>query len=465
MKSTIQKQKEHQGTQKQQREQKRLAAGIGVVLILLFLIIAFFLAARSGGNVGQAISIGGEPFEDIVNLLEEEMVTFTALPDEAGREFTIRTGVDPYDETPQDYSLRIFRVDELNYGYSIAGEVEQDIIIAGEMIPIYLNDDLAADLEFSFRQGALSIKNLHFLPPDSARIRLQDADGNELPGIMRLRGQVLFTASLHAESDSAAPELSVNTGELSSRRQERNAANADFSFFPAEEGVTVLEITANVRGQRTKKAYTFLVGNEAYRLEQAAFPLMIQRLPEDISAIGDRSASFIVQFRDTEQLQPFSLPCRAAQRNMDELFENTAVQQVLTYAREETQVWTAGDVPDTFNQLEAFQGYYVKIEEGAPAAQREVTVECTIEAVSPAQEPPAEGSQLQSFAFEEGWTLFTLPGVVPKALASFTAAPYRIFSCAQNYVCEELDAAAALEPGKPYWVFAEERFSISMRRE
>ncbi len=445
-------------------KQKQRTAAIGIVLILVFLAMAFFLAVRNAGSIraaGQAVSIGGERFEGIINLLEEETAAFTALPDETGREFTLRTGIDPYDEAPMDYLLRIFRLDEQNYAYSIAGEVEQDIIIAGETIPIYLNDDLVADLEFSFRQGALQLKNLHFLPPDRAAITLRDASGNELPRIVRLVEGVRFTASIHAESGSAAPELSVSTGEISNIQRIRNTAAADFSFFPAEEGAAALDITANVRGQLTRASYLFLAGNEAYRLEQAAFPLVLQRFAEDTG----NNARLVVQFRDTEQLQPLAFPCRPAQRNLDQLFANTAVRQLLTYGGEETQVWAAGDIPDTFSQLEDLRGYFVKLQPGAAPAQRELNAECTVQAVFPAQEPPSEGSQLQPFAFEKGWTLFALPGVAHQALSSFTDAPFRIFSCAQNYVCEELGASALLEPGKPYWVFAEEKFSISMRRE
>ncbi len=428
------------------RKAARVMAAVLASAIFLALFIGLFASQKF--SEGRAVYIGSVPWAGgVVDLTEEESVTFTALPDEAGKEIVIRTGVHPYDEKLLDYRLRVFKVDGSSYGYSLGKAVERDLLLDGGTELVYLNGDAAPDMEIAYRHGRIRFKSLHYLPPEAARIKLL-ANGTEMPSVISLTRGQRFEAVIEAES-SLPPQLAVNLGNLSRVVEvpAENKTTAMFSFTGNEPAQLI--ITATVRELASQAYYTLAVDDTLYRLAEANFP--VQKL-----TLTEGGAEWEITFLPSRELQPLAPSC-LAEKKLGEWLDSS-VKRLYSYSGGEPKVWNRGGASD-FDQLELFQGYFAELER---AEEKKVKTDCRVSNIQTLSGLPDGEARTRRLA--AGWNLFSLPGVAERKLTDFTfSRDFRLFECRLGYVCEEIDSGSLLSPGKPYWLYSAGGLEINYR--
>ena len=439
---------------------------LGVALLVLITFVSVYFNSRVG--VGQAIFIGETPWAGgTIDLVQEESFTFTALPS-TQRNVTFATGTSAFDPSPEEYWFQLVRLGNLTYSFSI--EQPQGLPIARDILSIagtedssliYLTlDDASPDVEVRYQNGQVTVRNLHFVPPDSARIQLLDDEGMVLPPVIRLNTSQSFSGQIIANS-SSPPTIQVDMGTLSGVTP-NPTLNSTFALFeytaPGMSSAVILDITANVLGQITHKYYTFAVGNIAYALQESNFPQMT------ITLLEDTTAQLNVTFARTQELQAFALPCLPTASTLDALFGSTVVERVHTYdaLSGQSQVWTQGPAPDEFNTLALFRGYFVRLRPLTDADSTSIITTCQVQSLQSASAtPPGAGAAPSMLSLRSGWNLISLPGLVPRPLTDFTTATNLIiFQCSQNYQCTPLPVTSPLSPGKPYWVWTQNPVTI-----
>ncbi len=447
--------------------QKQVWIMLGIALIVLVTFVSVYLNSRVG--VGQAIFIGETPWAGgTIDLVREESFTFTTLP-ATQRNVTFQTGLSAFDSNPQEYWFQLVRLGNLTYGFRL--EQPQGTPLAVDVLSttgaednsiVYLNlDDTTPDVEVRYQNGQVTVRNLHFVPPDSARIQLLDASGTPYPPVIRLNTSQSFSGQIIANS-SSPPTIQVNLGTLSSvsPNPTLNVTLANFVYTaPAMSSAVILDITANVLGQATNQYYTFAVGDIAYALQESNFPQMT------VTLLEDNTAQLNVTFSRTQELQAFALPCLPTSTTLDAVFGNSVVERIHTYDAQsgQAQVWTQGAAPDEFTTLSLFRGYFVRLRALADSDSTSIVTTCQVQSLqSAAAIPPGVGAAPSMLSLRTGWNLISLPGIVPRPLADFTtsANTFVIFQCQQNYQCTSVPATTPLSPGKPYWVWVESPVTI-----
>lgn len=426
----------------------RLSAGILASIIFLALFVGIFVNQQF--SEGRAIYLGDVPWTGgVIDLVDEESITFTALPDEGGKEIIIKTGIHPYDDEPQDYRLRIFKVDEQSFSYSLSGVIERDLLTDGEKELIYLNlDDAVADLEITYRFGRIRVKNLHYLPPEAAEVRMLVND-TEVGSVISLVKEDEFEAVIEASS-SIPPQLEVNVGELSNIIEviEENKTTALFSFTADEQAQLI--ITATVRGRESQAHYTLAVDDTLYLLDETNFPRQEITLTDD-------GAELEMTFLPSKELQPLALPC-LIEGNLDVIFANSSIKRLYAYSGGEPLVWNQDGASD-FNSLELFEGYFVEMDK---LEEWKLKRECEVSGFLPMSGLP--DFEAGTININEGWNIFSIPGVVERKLVDYTFnRDFRIFECKLGYICTEISHNSVLQPGKPYWIYSEDGFDINYR--
>ncbi len=427
---------------------RKVVSAVLASIIFLALFVGLFVNQQF--REGRAVYIGTVPWTGgVIDLTGEESVSFTALPDEAGKEIMIKTGLHPYDEHPQDYRLKLFKVDAQSYGYSVSGVVERDLLTDGEIELVYLNEeDAAADLELAYRHGRIRIKNLHYLPPEAAVIKLL-VNNSEQPSVISLVKGEEFKAVIEASS-SHPPQLEVSIVQLSQVVEipERNQTRANFSF-PAEEQAQLI-ITATVRERESQAYYTLAVNDTLYRLREANFPA--QKI-----VLTDDGAELEITFLPSRELQPLALPC-LVEKKLDELFKNTSIKRLYSYSGGEPQIWNPGGASD-FEKMELFKGYFVELDK---VDEKKVRFDCQLQSFRPLSSLP--DLEARTLNLGAGWNLFSIPGMMERKLTDYTfSRDFRVFECRLGYVCTEMAQDGPLTPGKPYWLYSEDGFDVSYR--
>ncbi len=445
-----------------------------IITVMAFLLVATIVGIYSNyqARVGKAVFIGEAPWvSGTIDLTAEETVTFRVLPDEEGREITIKTGTSPYDAAPAEYTFFLAQLDDTTYRYSLdrvtpAEGIARDVLSVGttrDSSFIYIDrENDVADLEVFSHNNQITVKNPHYIQPGMATITLRDSDNHAYPSIIRLEEGEEFTATVWANS-SSPPALEANAVGILSNVQESLATNSTTATFtytaPAESQAVVLDITATVQGRETHAYYTFAIGDVVYALQETGFPNMTLELLDEAAG----TANFIVTFARTRELQPFALPCEiGSSTSVNTLFGGTVVERVYTYhtASSNPRDWNQGGIPGDFTAFETFKGYFVQLRALAEGDSTIISGECTLQDLQPVTGVPPLGSP-ETHILASGWNLVSLPGTIPRALSEFTTTEnVRLFSCTQNYVCAELPVATPLTPGKPYWVFTGEQLRL-----
>ncbi len=471
-----------------QSNQKAVIAIVAVIVLVAFL--AIFANYRS--NAGKA-TLGGESEVQLQDLtLRDGFVTLTVLP-QTERTIPIRTAIVAVDDPgtvlddPRDYTLSLTKISAGVYQYNLFNNDNPafsavDILTQPETVSLYLNvQDTAPDLEISFLNNQITVRNLHFLPGLS-QIRLFERTGTTLDTtgtvylpIIRLAVGTTLNARVNASS-YVAPVVEARIGgvvqaltgttpigtDASARGVAENYTTRDFTWTaPAVDSVSILDIKATVQGEDTHAYYTITTGNIVYAFQQPNLPTMTLQLPSGTST----TATLTAVFDDNTQLQPFSVPCDVT-TPLSTLFASKKVQRIYAYGGTPagTQVWNPSTAPDDFQTFSRFRGYFVQFLDEASEAERTITTTCPVQSLqSVLSAPPQLGaSSTATYSFSAGWTLFALPGIVPRTLTDFTASQsFRIFQCEQNAACTEIDRTTLLIPGRVYWINAATPFTLN----
>ena len=194
--------------------QKQLVI-LAVVLVVLITFVAIYFNQK--GVVGKAVSVDASWGGNDINLTADGSVTITSLP--AGvLELHILTN---NSNEEQNYSFSLERRGELTYQFTIVLASEPDRHIAEDIIytggddrtTIYLDPvDSTPDLEVSYHNGQIIIRNLHFPLPPPVLCGNGIIDGGELCDSANLNSQTCQTQQFASGTLACNSNCTFNTG-------------------------------------------------------------------------------------------------------------------------------------------------------------------------------------------------------------------------------------------------------------
>ncbi len=376
---------------------------------------------------------------------------------------------------PKAEDVYIYKLYE-TVGGRAGSERGRDVLEEGDVSFLYLNyEDAVPDLKVAYSSGTIKLTNLHYLSPDSTSLILRNASNQViLPHVIRMARSGSLVASINATGWHQAPTVRVQAApavyqgnlNLGTSSYQGNQTLVGLSFTaPPVSTAVILDVIATVGGQETHAYYTLAVGDVVYALKEANFP----ELEMKMTGTG---AELTVIFSPTQRLQPFALPCTPDDANPvtrsdaspEAVFDDDNIQAVYTYntLAEEPSVWRRG-IPSDIRELSPFVGYFVEL---AQPQQTTLTLACRPQNIYPMTTVPPPLTAPQTMRIREGWTLFSLPGTVPRPLTDFTPEEdFRLFECRQGELCAELAINTFLNPGKPYWIYTARSFTIGYRLE
>jgi len=422
---------------------------MSIVVILALVLVAALLI--SSPSVGKAANLPG--IENI-NLTGAGMYQIALPAESLSTEITASLNA----EESQTFDLIVENQDDENYLVTLNLNdilVAQDLLAAdGDSSSLYLDDaDAQADLEVSIVGNQLSLRNLHFSAPDRSAIRLLREDGTPYLSVIRVQPGSQFSAVLEAVS-SSTPDFTIVDGDILDIEEEDNRTTARYVLdIPDEPQSFVVDIISTVQGLETHAYFTFAVDGVVYQFDQEGSPAMNLRVAED------GSGELEVRFRATKDIQPFSLPCMPDETSLDALFADTDVRHVYSYdpVSAERLIWTNG-APSDFDQISVFKSYFVRL---AHNDEETVTFSCLLEQPGSVENNLPDLAASRQQTLPAGWNPFSLPGTVPKPLNTFTSVEnYELYTCGQNYRCEQIDVDTPLQPGRFYWISTPNRLPL-----
>ena len=453
----------HKRHRKQHQSQvtKKMWIELSMVAVLLIAIIGGGIYYSSSS--GKAVYIGEIPYLAAINLTTEEYFTYTVLPD-VQRNQSFSTDLKPRGVS-KSYNFTLTPLEDGSYSFIIKDATEaivaQDVISTEEELLIYLNSENdIPDLEISYLEGELTVKNHHYISAESAIISFFNASDDLYLPVIRLDAEEEINGTINASSLARPPTLSASVDGVKlelidvEENEDDNYTTKNLTYTaPEESGAYILDITAEV-GKETHAYYTLAVGDVIYALKEVGFPEM------KILSNGTLT-NLTVVFKATTELQPFALPCTPSDSSPGAFFSNPNFARVYSFDGE-PQLWTPG-APSSITGLEPFKSYFVKLKE---AAETNVTIEdCSLFYLTPLNNPyPLLGGDLTPKTLEPGWHLYSLPGIFPLPLTDFTQEDnFHVFECRQNYNCNEVEINAPLFPGKAYWIYNERPLTLYFR--
>ncbi len=467
------KREEHQRIKHYKRNVVPLA--VSAVIVIIFL--AVFLNYRA--TVGQAanIQVNGQPPTGLINLAEQGGFTYVTLPE--GQEISDISTQDFSTVTAlggpaSSYRLFLFQQEGSTYKYEIvllanAQPAPQnfyaaDIIIPGETTNLHLNiNDAQPDLEISYQDSQITVRNLHFISADKSEITLLDPETDAVhPAIIRPSPGTTFSARVRAVS-STAPAIAVRFNGVpvttmlpANLAVPANERLADIALtMPTPATANLLEIIATVgtgaTAIETRSYYLLSVSNRAYLLQQENFPATLV----EFTGASGTAARFQVVLQPVAELQPLAVPC-AVNTPISTLFKDLEVERLYTYDKNQVLVWNSDlTIPSDLTLLEPFRGYFVKLKPGAANAvdqlERTIGAACAVQRITTEATPEAAASLTLAPA---SITLFSLPGVIAQPLTNFipTGTTVNILECTTSTTCSDVPLNAQLNPGKAYWI-------------
>lgn len=440
-----------------------------LIVSITIIVIALIMMLFNSGEVksGQAIMINDAPIlVEPVDLTIHHTMTIVALPEES-RTINISAGLDPYDQSPKNYTFTLTRIKSDLYKIIIKN-ADETLILAEDILDlasgadstiIHLNtEDGSPDLRVSYENRNIVVQTLQYLSAAQAKIVLLNSTGVPYPRVILWDNSLALNGILNANSTSP-PLLSVNLGTLSGivtdDRQNYTQVNYTYTLPTTVTTAQLLDITARVSDLESHSYYNLVVNNSVYELNETLYPR--QRL----TLVDPRSgkAYLEITFRRTTNLQPLSFPCLLENDDISNLFtSSTAVKYVYAYDSRTAaaKIWANG-APSELTKFSPWNGYFVKL----ATADQDVTVStyCYIEELLPVSTvPPMESilsrASAQS-ALLSGWNLISVPGTIPLPLThliSGTVDDLTVYQCSENYNCEVYDGP--LNPGKSYWISA-----------
>ena len=446
---------------------------VTLLVIVLILVVGALLSVFNPRAAGKAISIGGQPYlNDFVDLADKERVTFSFNLEEDHNElfFTARTAI--FDPAVERYKLLIQDIDGTKASLSLFHIVQNipqfvasDFLAIGEGLDstqFYLDNDATPDISVVYANNVVTITNLHYFEPRSARVELSYLNGTNLGLIQRLDTNKFLQARIKATS-TIPPNLSVTftttqNSALYNISYEVDPRGINYSIAylnytsGSQSAAIVMDINASVLGRNSHIYYTFAVGNIIYALAKPN-ALHLTLLYDE-----QRRVMLNTTLLATTALQPFATPCETPNDNA--FFAIGNIKKIYSYdtPTSESQVAVPGLHVGDFDRFALWRGYF--IEQKEPIATT-ITVPCTPVSVVPPSGVPLLDANVQRVRLDRGWNLLSLPGTVPRPLTDFTSdTKFKLIECSQGYSCIEIARDSVLYPGQPYWVYTNQALDI-----
>ncbi|GEM_PF-5957035 len=453
-----------------------LLFSLGVVLLIVIILVGFGFYFRS---VGQAVRIGTEPILQPLDLVQEESLTLTSLPQQENEERVIplRTTLDSFrSDAIGLYSLKLTRQGTQSYLVQIRDVsqnlVAQDLLTSlGDHFDVHLNaNDITPDLSFSYENNLLVIRNLHYLTNLRAKVSLKDAAAQEYRSLIRLAPGKNFTGQLNMTSIGKlvlSGEIHYSNGSAqvsgilfnSTFNLPSNSTLADVRFTAPNQSMSaILNLSGELQGKKVNTYYTLAVGDIAYVLQENGFPR------QELTLLEGSKAELSLTFAQTTQLQPLAFPCALnAEDSRVSVFFSTfsSARKIYSYANSEVEVANYNS-PGDFANFEPFKGYFVEFAAGEIPS---VMFDCETQNIRPLTSSVPDPLQ-ETVVLSSGWNLISMPGTVPYSLVELSSrSDFDLYECSQNYMCTKIESTSTLMPGKPYWVKSLTGLTLRYREE
>ncbi len=457
----------------------------------------------------QPVAVGQAFFVDIdnlptgsIDLLREETLVFQRLPTD-GRTVLFTTAVDLYGTASSSFSFTLKPGDANNYQFEINQSngnllLLDQLDLTGDDTFVYLsNNDIIPDLQVSLQNNQVLVTNLHFAAQDLVQAVMQhNQAGVNLGRVLLVNVSAVFNVRANITSP-VYPQLEfIVMPMLSGLDSTDNPYNGQLTIiawntpttFPnrtvnltwtnpfTQPVALLLNVTSDIQGGRTSRFFVIAVGNRTLDLNDSNYPLMRVDFT-DLDHQG-RTARLNVTFRATTELQPFALPCRLS--NADATLYSVGrasgflarnnIAKIYSYdSALGTALQSAAAAPiGQIQMLKPFEGYFVQL--AAPQETSLLLDNCEVETPNLVQAratPSVLGNpaaQVTTHKVNLGWNLFSLPGVVPLSLKEIAPANTRfeLFACQQDEVCQRVDVNAVLQPGRVYWIYTVNEFTVSL---
>lgn len=460
------------------REYKRIWAPAVVAVLVLVVFISVFFTYRAAVGQAAKIQVNGQPPTGSINLAEHGLFAYLTLPEGSETSTQQFSTVTALGGISRSYVWELSQLGGTGtiYSYKITTSDTRetraiDPIVPGEVVRLHLDlNDAQPDLEISYQDNQITVRNLHFISPDKSVISIFNAETNvDYPSVIRLSPGGTFSARVKAVS-STQPNIAVRFNGLlqntptSAVPTPNNERVVEVSFpVPSSASANLLEVIATVgtgaTAVETKAYYLVSVGNRAFLLQKESFPATIV----EFTAASGSAAQFQVVLQPTAELQPLAIPC-AVSTPISTFFKDLDVERIYAYQDNKILVWNAGPtVPSDLVTFEPFKGYYVKLKESAATAtdqlERTFGGACAVQTLTP--------EAVETRLIPLGLSLLSLPGVVELPLSEFISAAdlnsIELLECVTPASCTEIPSTAELNPGKPYWIFNGGQQAITMR--
>jgi hypothetical protein len=481
-----------------------------LIVVALVLIVALFVALSGEKNIaGEAFFVELSDLPDLVDLLSEESMIFSRLPSTAVN-VSFSTAVDFNGLVSQEYVFSLIPVDSFTYTIEIYDDNDQLVVfdtldVTGDSSSLYLDtDDVFPDLEVAIRDGQVLVTNLHFAPPDLFNVEiLNNNSGVDFGRVVRVNASNVLGAKINT-SGPDFPEVEFNI--LPMRSGLENIYNAtlnvtawgiddnlpdDFAsrtfnlswrmlngeMVENDQVALLLNVTSDISGGRSSKYFTIASGNRTYDKNDSGYPSMLIDFT-DLDHQG-RTAMLTVTFSETNDLQPFALPCKLSSSDAN-LYSSGSESGFLAmdnvaaiYGYDSVNALALQSLPGPIGEitrLRPFEAYFVRLAD--PSGNTEFVFDnCEVEdpRIVTRRGPPSTqgnvGSPTTTHRIREGWNLFSMPGVVPTSLRDIvpSTARFELFECQIGEVCNRLNINNPLHPGRAYWVYSNTEFIVSIQ--
>ncbi|MFH1276109.1 MAG: hypothetical protein ABIH82_03280 [Candidatus Woesearchaeota archaeon] len=443
---------------------------VGLVAVVGLFILGLFLG---GPFAGQAVSIDAPIIGTLDLSNSEEYIVNVDIPENkviedvklAYASTSALNNLKILTEEQTDSSLKYAIVESSSSTTSLA-EVDEALafgILSDQFSsgPIFMNGDNFADLELTYSNGYLTIKNLGYIHPNTATFKLFN---ETIAGVREYQNEVTFVNKTKTYrfyvnvSSSTTPVVTVKrteagiTPSLTAYPAGNNQHLIQVDVVATQAKPYILELSANVGGKITDMAYVFAGDGVVYNYVEAGFPnvkMLINQQSDNEHLVLE------LLFAASAVKQPFSLPCDISYSGTL-LNQGTICTRVPTANPDDTDLLCSdSDVSRTsdLRLLEDGKGYVIKLN-NALSTYKAVMQNCNL-----------ANRELPMLKF--GWNLIGVTGYEPingaellKKLPQDGSLTKLKELRADGQTVDVVTATnilntVTLRPGKAYWVGVE----------
>jgi hypothetical protein len=466
----------------------------GSLSLVLILIVVIIYIQRP---TGEAFRVTERPVIGILDLTSDPQVIFEVLPGNIGDAVVvdILTASVPFSLRTVELTLTVTRLNEQLFGVrveprgnTLPGDrlAEDSLNADGDEVRIHLDaGDARPELKIELVNNQIIITNLHFLATAGFKVDLLSNrsfteemvrvnygkivrlnTSGRLEAIVNITGTEIESPEIILSILPAVYNVTNSVARWNILNTDREYPNSTVNMTwmaPASPLAGLLNVTMRIGNTQTYKYFRLAVGNLTYNLSETNYPAMSVVFVNGQDWNDDQTSLLNVRFRATTALQPFAAPCELPQNSLNALLTNPNVDRVYSFNADtqDALVSTMASRDPGLTEFESFKGYYVKLlnpEEtimNFPNCEMKTLQSAVSGFISPLGTVPENLPVLK-----QGWNLFALPGVIPQPLSDFVADEvFTIFGCSQGEtICTRLSMTDLLDPGKPYWVYADSNF-------